>query len=116
MNILQVISTFKFHSELAESLNLPTDEEWHTGIVRHEKNSEYWKRESDGRWVQLQGWKYSYPRPQSHRDFVYLELYEDSHKGEIYNYDDSEAYYFICEFAKKRLKLKYLITIIYTVY
>jgi len=85
--------------ELAATLNLPTSNEYHTGIKRDASNNQVWRRVSDGVAVDLDGWyPYGgYPDSRDGHDFLYWLVFNDSNSNTILNYPNSPRY-FICEY------------------
>merc|ERR1712183_73053 len=84
--------------EISESLNLPIGHEYHTGIRRDGSNIQVWRRSSDGAAVQLEGWRPGRPWSFAYFEFLYLNVYNDSNKNNIFDDSDFHPRHFICEY------------------
>ena len=82
--------------ELSEELRL-THATYHTGIRRDDKNTNIFRRSSDGVQMVLEDWYPGYPVSDDGWDFLYWYFENNSNKNTIYNLPD-HPWYFICEY------------------
>ena len=86
----------KLFREISESLNLPINRDYHTGIRRDE--DQVWRRSSDGAEVHLEGWYAGYPSSNASHDFLYWSYFNGSNEKAIINSYGDYPHLFICEY------------------
>ena len=100
--IFTVVTSLNFFRDLGQSLNLDGSFSifemnlgFHTGIKRDTKNSQIWRRSSDGTQVNLDGWVAGFPGNNAGQIFLYWNVFGDPYH--ILNNEDTKSY-FICEY------------------
>ena len=71
---------------------------YHTGTRRDARNKDVFRKISDSRQVQVEGWDNNgRPYDDDGRDFVLWYFFDDPRKNVVFNWND-HTHYFVCEY------------------